>query len=63
MIAQDYDDYCRDMAGIASEMIGAGRYLADHPEYGTDERVAEVFREYLAKMDARRRTQWATVDA
>lgn len=48
-----YDDYHRDLAALCHQMRGAGQYLADHHAAGTDERLAEVFRDYLARIEER----------
>ena len=43
---ETWDGYHRRMSGIAAEVVGAARYLADHPEYATTERLAETFRRF-----------------
>ena len=43
---ETWDDYHRRMSSIAAEFVGAARYLADHPEYATTERLAETFRRF-----------------
>lgn len=47
-----WDDYHRAMSAIATGMIGAASYFAEHPEYATDERLAQTFREYAERMES-----------
>lgn len=52
MTAASWDDYRRELAGIAHELIGAADYLDDHPEYATDAVVAATFRRYADRLRA-----------
>ena len=47
-----WDEYHRRISSIAAEMIGAAGYLAAHPDYATDERVAAKFYRYAERMSA-----------
>lgn len=47
-----WDDFHRTQSGITAEIIGAADYLRQHPEYATDARVAAVFWEYVARIEA-----------
>ncbi len=51
-MARTWDEYHREVAGVAAQMVGAADYLAEHPEFATDERLAAAFREYVARLRA-----------
>ena len=40
----------REIAGIAAQMLGAADYFDAHPDWATDEQVAQTWRAYVAKM-------------
>ena len=49
-VLKAWADHDHALASIAAEMIGAADYFDEHPDYATDERLAEVFRMYVGRL-------------